>query len=81
MNKIIRVACYIRVSSEEQKKHGFSIGNQKDRLVNYIHEHPNMQLVDIYADEGVSADKLNKRVEMKRLLEDCKQGFGWINKA
>lgn len=74
MNKIIRVACYVRVSSDEQKKHGFSIGNQKDRLVNYIHEHPNMQLVGIYADEGVSADKLNKRLEMKRLLDDCNQG-------
>ncbi len=72
MNKIIRVAIYIRVSSEEQKKHGFSIQNQKDRLLNYVKEHTNMQLVGIYADEGISADKLKKRNEMNRLLDDCK---------
>ena len=32
MEKIKRVACYCRVSTDEQKKHGYSIQAQKERL-------------------------------------------------
>ena len=34
-----------------------------------------MQIVDIYADEGITARKaLNKRLEFQRLISDVKQG-------
>lgn len=47
-DKIIRVAIYIRVSTEEQAKHGYSIESQKSRLIEWAKEH-NYQVVDIYA--------------------------------
>jgi DNA invertase Pin-like site-specific DNA recombinase len=71
--KKIRVGCSVRVSHEEQIK-GFSIQTQIDNLKTYIEKHKEMILVDFYVDEGVSADKLNKRTEMQRLLQDVKDG-------
>ena len=35
MNKIIRVGIYIRVSTEEQAKHGYSLDSQKQTLEAY----------------------------------------------
>ena len=71
--RIKRVAAYCRVSTEEQKKHGYSIQTQKDKLQNYIDAHADMMLVDFYIDDGVSAVKVGKRVEMQRLLSDVKE--------
>lgn len=71
-DKIIRVAIYIRVSTEEQAKHGYSIESQKSRLIEWAKEH-NYQVVDIYADEGKSArTKLSNRKELLRLLDDAR---------
>lgn len=72
MNKIIRVACYCRVSTDEQKKHGYSISAQKDALQTYVDNHNDLQLVDFYVDEGISANSLKKRLELQRLLKDIK---------
>lgn len=71
-DKIIRVAIYIRVSTEEQAKHGYSIESQKSRLIEWAKEH-NYQVVDIYVDEGKSArTKISNRKELLRLLDDVK---------
>lgn len=68
--KIIRVALYIRVSTEEQAKHGYSIESQITRLKEYCKAN-NYQIVDIYVDEGKSArTKLSNRKELLRLLDD-----------
>lgn len=72
MNKVIRAGIYIRVSTEEQAKHGYSIESQRTRLVDWAKSH-NYQVVDIYADEGKSArTKISNRKELLRLLEDVK---------
>ena len=73
MEKIKRVACYCRVSTDEQAKHGYSIRAQKDRLEAYVKNNNDMILVDFYIDDGVSAVKVGKRVEMQRLLSDVKE--------
>ena len=71
---MIRVALYIRVSTQEQSLHGLSLESQKEALISYANKH-NMQIVDIYADEGITARKaLNKRLEFQRLISDVKQG-------
>lgn len=72
MVKIIRVACYVRVSTAEQKKHGYSVEAQIDRLKSYVDEHVEYMLIDFYVDNGVSAVKLNKRLELQRLLNDVR---------
>ena len=60
----------MRVSTEEQAKHGYSIESQKQRLIEYSKEN-NYKIVDIYADEGKSArTKMSNRKELLRLLDD-----------
>lgn len=71
---MIRAGLYIRVSHEEQVLHGLSLESQKEALTAYAKAH-NMQIVDIYADEGITARKaLNKRLQFQRLISDVKAG-------
>ena len=73
-DSILRVALYIRVSTEEQAMHGISLAAQEDHLLRYAQER-NYKVVDIYRDEGNSARKpVMKRPVMLRLLEDVKAG-------
>ena len=71
-DNIITVAIYVRVSTEEQAKHGYSVQAQKESLISYC-KHKNYKIYDVYADEGKSARaKLKSRTEMCRLIEDVK---------
>lgn len=71
---VLRVALYIRVSTEEQAKYGISLIAQEDCLLRYARE-KGFKIVDIYRDEGYSARKpVSKRPVMLRLLEDVKAG-------
>ena len=78
MNKInektiIRAAIYIRVSTEEQAKHGYSLNSQTERLIDFCKQN-HYKIIETYADEGKSArSKLNSRKELLRLIEDVKQ--------
>lgn len=73
-SKVIRTAAYVRVSSDEQAKHGFSIEAQKAGLKKYAEEH-GYRIVEWYIDEGKSArGKTSKRKEYLRLIEDAKRG-------
>lgn len=73
--KIERVACYIRVSHEEQKLHGISLDAQEDKLKEYAEKH-NLKIVGWYSDEGVSGRKLIKnRPELQRMLHDSQKGL------
>ncbi len=72
IDTIIRAVLYIRVSSEEQVKHGYSLQSQRDRLIEYCKQ-KGYQVIDIYVDEGKSArSKLKNRTELLRLIEDAK---------
>ena len=71
---IKRAALYIRVSSDEQARHGLSLGEQRADLLEYAHRH-NYAVVGVYADEGVSARKsYRSRKELQRLLRDVQAG-------
>lgn len=61
------VACYCRVSTEEQVKYGFSIQAQKDALTKYCKE--NDYKYDVYIDEGISASSMKKRKALQEMLE------------
>ena len=72
--KVVKTAAYIRVSTDEQAKHGFSIEAQKEGLKKYA-ESRGYRIVEWYIDEGKSArKKVSKRKEYLRLIEDAKQG-------
>lgn len=71
-DKIIRAALYIRVSTEEQAKHGYSLDSQKSRLISYAKD-KGYKIVDVYADEGKSArSNITARKELLTLLDDVK---------
>lgn len=71
---VLRVALYIRVSTEEQAKFGISLAAQEDALVRHAAER-GYKVVNIYRDEGNSARKpVSKRPVMLQLLEDVKAG-------
>ena len=67
----MRCAVYIRVSSDEQAKFGDSLRDQRERCLEYINRHENMVFQDIYIDDGVSGQKLD-RGEFERLLENVR---------
>jgi len=67
----LRAAVYIRVSTEDQVREGFSIAAQRERLLAYLHSQ-DWELSDFYTDEGVSAKDL-QRPELTRLLDDVRQ--------
>ncbi|HZG79805.1 MAG TPA: recombinase family protein, partial [Brevibacillus sp.] len=67
----MRAAVYIRVSTEDQVREGFSIAAQRERLLAYLHSQ-GWELSDFYTDEGVSAKDL-QRPELTRLLDDVRQ--------
>ena len=69
-----KTAIYIRVSSDEQAKHGLSLDEQKEALQEYAKKN-DLQIVGIYADEGCTARKaLNRRKALKNLLNDVEAG-------
>lgn len=71
---IERVACYIRVSTQEQKLHGLSLNAQRDTLKRYAKVH-GLKIVAWYEDEGVSGRKLiRRRPALQRMLHDAQEG-------
>ena len=67
------VALYIRVSSEQQAKTGDSLREQRESLEEYVRKNENMIIYDIYVDDGISGQKLN-RGEYQRLMSDIEAG-------
>lgn len=64
-----QVAIYVRVSTEEQAKHGFSIRGQIEKLRQYC-EAMDWTVIGVYIDDGKSGKDIDGRPEMKRLLVD-----------
>ena len=71
---LVRVAIYIRVSTDAQAKKGDSTGEQIDTLQAYINDNEQMILQDVYIDDGVSGQKLNRN-DFTRLMENVRAGL------
>lgn len=69
----LRVAAYARVSSDsaDQRNSYFA---QVDHYTRHIGENPDWELIDVYADEGISGLDTIKRDEFNRMLADCRAG-------
>lgn len=63
-------AIYIRVSTEEQARHGISLSAQEEALKNYASA-LGYEILKIYKDEGKSAKDIKGRPEMVQLLKDA----------
>lgn len=65
-----KAALYLRVSTEEQKREGFSLGAQEDILKAYC-ESKGFVIYDVYDDGGYSGKDFN-RPRMQQLLRDLR---------
>lgn len=65
----MRVAGYVRVSTQEQTEHGYSVSEQCDRIAKYC-EAKGWELVHTYIDGGYSGAKLD-RPGMQQLISEC----------
>lgn len=63
-----RAALYIRVSTQEQAQEGYSVGEQKERLIAYCKAH-DWIIADIYVDGGYSGSNI-KRPGIQQLMSD-----------
>ena len=66
-------AIYTRVSTEDQAREGFSLGEQKLRLTDYC-KMMGYEIYDYYEDSGISAKTGNYRPAFEKMLEDGKLG-------
>jgi site-specific DNA recombinase len=69
----MKVAAYIRVSTDEQAQEGYSIPAQRNRLEAYAISQ-GWEIVHYYVDEGLSAKDL-ERPELQRMIEGVKEGI------
>lgn len=72
--RVIRIAKYGRCSSDEQKKSGYTIGDQLSLMDDFARDY---ELVSVgeYVDEGISATlEISKRKALAQMIEDAKAG-------
>lgn len=67
----MKIAIYIRVSSEEQAKEGYSSGIQKECLESFA-KREELEIFKIYQDDGISGYSI-ERPALKELLKDAKE--------
>ena len=69
----LRVAAYCRVSSDSADQlHSYAA--QIRAYTQAINAHDGWNLVDIYADEGLTGMRMDKREDFNRLMADCRKG-------
>ena len=68
----LRVGSYCRVSSKNPEQET-SYESQVKHYREYIQAHPDWELVDIYADDGLSGTNASKRDEFQRMIRDCER--------
>lgn len=73
-NRVIRIAKYGRCSSDEQKKSGYTIGDQLSLMDDFCNDYELVSTGE-YVDEGVSATlEISKRKALAQMIEDAKAG-------
>ena len=70
----MRTAIYVRVSTDEQAKEGYSIRAQIDKLKDYIRI-MDWDFYKVYADEGISGKNIKDRPAINELINDIKAGL------
>lgn len=69
----LRVAAYCRVSSDSADQlHSYA--TQIRSYTEYISQQDGWELVDIYADEGLTGTRIEQRTEFQRMMADCRKG-------
>ena len=69
----LRVAAYCRVSSDS-KDQLHSYAAQIRSYTEEIAQHDGWELVDVYADEGLTGTRMDRREDFNRMMADCRKG-------
>lgn len=64
---------YIRVSTEDQAREGFSLGEQEEKL-KQLCKYKDFEVYKVYKDAGISAKDMEHRPAFQEMLEDMKKG-------
>lgn len=72
-NQKIRVAAYCRVSSDSADQLN-SYMAQMRYYENFLAHSETETLVSVYADEGITGTRMDKRDDFQRMLKDCRRG-------
>ncbi len=64
---------YIRVSTEDQAREGFSLGEQEEKL-RTLCKYKELEVYKVYKDAGISAKDMEHRPAFQEMLEDMKKG-------
>lgn len=67
------MAAYCRVSTDEEEQLS-SLENQVTYYTEFITNNPKYELVDVYADEGISGTSTRHRDDFQRMIADCEAG-------
>lgn len=72
--KKLKVAAYCRVSTDmEDQLH--SLSTQIRYFTDYIGNHENYELIEVYYDEGITGTSTKKRDGFNRMISDCEAGL------
>ena len=64
---------YIRVSSEDQAREGFSLGEQEEKLLQLC-KFKELEVYTVYKEAGISAKDMEHRPQFQEMLKDMKEG-------
>ena len=64
---------YIRVSTEDQAREGFSLGEQEEKL-RQLCEFKEYQIFKVYQDAGISAKDMEHRPGFQQMMDDMRKG-------
>ena len=64
---------YIRVSTEDQAREGFSLGEQEEKL-RELCKFKELEVYKVYKDAGISAKDMEHRPQFQEMLKDMKEG-------
>lgn len=73
MEHKLRVAAYARVSTEKDDQIN-SLASQKNYFSDYIKSQSNMELTEVYFDEGISGTQTRKRAGFNQMIKDALSG-------
>lgn len=72
-NRILRVAAYCRVSTDDEDQLN-SYRTQKTYYTEHIKKNPKWRFAGVYADEGITGTMVKKRDDFLRMIADCEKG-------
>ena len=64
---------YIRVSTEDQAREGFSLGEQEEKL-RQLCSFKDFQVYKVYQDRGISAKDMEHRPGFQQMMDDMRKG-------